>query len=54
MRKKEAKLSLYKSLFKVPFLELTDNEIDIMFMLAKDGEVQAHLEERRKYNEHHQ
>ena len=48
MTKKEAKLSLYNSLVKIPYKDLTSQEIDMLVILAKDGEVQTHLEERRK------
>lgn len=48
MTKKEAKLYLYKSLLKIPHTELTDNEIAITCILAKDDEIQDHLEERKK------
>lgn len=45
---KKSKISLYKCLLEIPHTELTDCEIDMMAILAKDNEVQDHLEKKKK------
>ena len=47
MTKIELKLKLYSCLTGVPYDWLTDSEVDIMYDLSKDPEVQQHLEERK-------
>jgi hypothetical protein len=41
------KRKLYSALHKKPIDELTDNEVSIMSLLAKDYEVQDYLEEAK-------
>lgn len=43
METKECKIKLYSNLFKKGD-DMTDNEIDIMFFLAQDDDIQNHLD----------
>lgn len=46
--KLKAKLWLYHQLLIVPNGQLTENEINIGYLLAKDGEVQSYLDKKLK------
>lgn len=45
------KLELYYCLTQIPHTILSDSEVDIMYSLSKDKEVQDHLEKTRTKNE---
>ena len=41
------KLELYHCLTQIPHTMLTDNEVDTMYSLSKDSEVQDYLEKAK-------
>ena len=46
---KNLKLELYRELLKKDNKDLTDNEIDIMYTLSKDKDIQDTLERAKKW-----
>jgi len=40
----KSKCKLYEPLLQIPVEELTDNEIEIMYILSKDNQIQKKLE----------
>lgn len=42
-RLKDAKLRLYKALLDINNEDLSDNDVDIMFQLCLDSQVQSHF-----------
>ena len=41
------KLELYHCLIQIPHTMLSESEVDIMYSLSKDNEVQDHLEKAK-------
>jgi hypothetical protein len=46
----DLKLELYKCLVSVPPKMLSNSEVEIMYALSSDPEVQTHLEKNKKEN----
>ncbi len=46
--KLQAKRQLYAVLLDIPHEELSDQEVDLMYMLAKDKQIQELLQQRLK------
>ena len=46
--KPQLKLALYLDLLKVPVEELTSDEVELMYLLARDETIQAALDTNRR------
>lgn len=46
--KPQLKLSLYLELLKAPVEELTSDEVELMYLLAKDADIQSVLDTNKR------